>query len=194
MGKSIPFGKLACLLTLFLFITSGCAAHKSTNAPPAPATQAASATKEESLSYKGTIGNVSEKAKSFAIQVGPEGKAETMIVKYDGKTRGVEFAKKGDSVTIAYELRDQEPYAISIKPNLAKLPDGVSEIKTAELKSLIDKKADLEIFDSRPESRYAQSHLPGALSVSVEKLAKEQGAALPKNKEKLLIFYCGGPT
>lgn len=194
MDRPIPFAKLAYLLTLLLFFSSGCATQKSTNAPPAPAKQAASATKEESLSYKGTIGNVSEKAKSIAIQVGPEGKAETMIVRYDGKTRGVEFAKKGDSVTIAFELRDQEPHAISIKPNLAKLPDGVSEIKTAELQSLVDKKADLEILDSRPESRYAQSHLPGALSVSVEKLAKEQGAALPKNKEQLLVFYCGGPT
>lgn len=194
MNRPIPFVKLACILTLLFFITSGCAGPKPAKESTTPATSAATTIKKESLTYKGTIGNVSEKAKSIAIQVGPEGKAETMIVKYDGKTRGVEFAKKGDSVTLAYELRDQEPYALSIKPNLAKLPDGVTEIKTAELQSLVDKKADLVILDSRPESRYAQSHLPGALSVSVEKLAKEQAAVLPKNKEQLLVFYCGGPT
>ena len=54
--------------------------------------------------------------------------------------------------------------------------------------------ANLLVIDARPESRYAQSHLPGAVSISVEKMAKEMGAVLPKDKEQMLVFYCGGPT
>ena len=50
------------------------------------------------------------------------------------------------------------------------------------------------LVDCRPEARFAQSHLPGAVSISVDKMAKEQAAVLPKEKDKLLVFYCGGPT
>ncbi len=184
MHTLIHFRRLSLILILLAFITAGCAGQK---APPAPQASQAQA-------YKGVVAGVSEKAKTIAIQVGPEGKAETMMLRFDAKTAGMESAKKGDSVTITYEMRDQDAFALTVKPNLAKLPEGVTEIKTAELQTLLDRKADLLLIDARPESRYAQSHLPNSVSISVEKLAKEKAAVLPKNKEQLLVFYCGGPT
>ena len=194
MNRSLALPKLAIGLILLAFGMAGCADKTPPASPQAAAAAPQAVVKKEAPAYKGTISGVSEKAKTIAIQVGPEGKAETMMLKYDDKTAGVENAKKGDSVTITYAVGDQPPLALSIKPNLAKLPEGVTEIKTAELQTMIDKAADLVLIDARPESRYAQSHLPGAVSISVEKLDKEKAAVLPKNKEQLLVFYCGGPT
>ncbi len=193
MHKPLPLRKLACVLILLSFITAGCAGQKTSGQASAPAAPQA-VTKKVAPAYKGTITGVSEKAETISIQVGPETKAETMMLRYDDKTTGIDSAKKGDSVTIAYEMRDQDAFALSVKPNLAKLPEGVTEIKTGELQALVDKGGNLLVIDARPESRFAQSHLPGAVSISVEKLAKEMGAALPQDKEKMLIFYCGGPT
>lgn len=198
MNRFIPLQKMALGLLLLSFVMTGCAGQKATSSAPQPAAPAAApaqtTAKKDALSYKGIVGDVSKKARTISIAVGPEGKTESMLVLFDDKTKGIEFAKKGDSVTIVYAMRDQQPVAVSIKPNLAKLPQGVTEIKTPELQGLIASKADLVLIDARPESRYAQSHLPGAISVSVEKMAKEMAAALPKEKDKMLVFYCGGPT
>ena len=193
MSRPLPLRKLAFVLALLSFITAGCTSPKTTGLVAAPAAPQIM-TKKETQAYKGTITGLSEKARTIAIQVGPETKAETMMLRYDDKTTGIDSVKKGDSVTIAYEMRDKEAFALAIKPNLAKLPEGVTEIKTGELQTLIGKGGNLLVIDARPESRYAQSHLPGAVSISVEKLAKEMGTVLPQDKEKMLIFYCGGPT
>lgn len=194
MKKFLSFRKMTFAMILLSFITTGCAGQKSKDITAAPAAATKAVEKQQAASYKGTISGVSEKAKTIAIQVGPEGKTETMMLMFDDKTSGMDFAKKGDSVTITYEMRDKDAVALSVKPNLAKLPEGVTEIKTAELQTLLDKNANLLVIDARPESRYAQSHLPGAVSISVEKMAKEMGAVLPKDKEQMLVFYCGGPT
>ena len=50
------------------------------------------------------------------------------------------------------------------------------------------------LVDSRPAARYNQSHLPGAVSIPVPMLEKKQAALLPKDKNELIVFYCGGPT
>lgn len=194
MTKPASLSRLAFVLILLSFIAAGCAGRETTSSAPPAAAAPQTVAKAEAPTYKGTVTGVSEKAKTISISVGPEGKAETMMLRYDDRTSGVDYAKKGESVTITYEKQGQDVIALAVKPNLAKLPEGVTEIRTAELQTLLDKGADLLVIDARPESRYAQSHLPGAVSISVEKLAKEMGAALPKDKEKLLIFYCGGPT
>jgi len=117
-----------------------------------------------------------------------------MMLKFDDKTKGVENAVKGHAAIITFEMRGSTKYATEVKPKLAKLPEGVTEIKTEELQDLMDKHANMFLVDSRPESRYGQSHLPGAVSIPVPLLKEKQAAALPIDKNKLLVFYCGGPT
>lgn len=46
------------------------------------------------------------------------------------------------------------------------------------------------LIDTRPESEYHADHLPGAISVPVDKL-QERRDALPKDKK--LVAYCRGP-
>jgi rhodanese-related sulfurtransferase len=42
--------------------------------------------------------------------------------------------------------------------------------------------------------RYNQGHLPGAVSIPVPMLKEQKEAVLPKDKDALIVFYCGGYT
>ena len=53
---------------------------------------------------------------------------------------------------------------------------------------------DVMIIDARPKrAKYDKGHIPGAISISDSKFDK-MTAKLPKDKNALLIFYCGGAT
>ena len=188
MTKFIPFFIMAS------FLVTGCeypAQYTTTAAKP---TATAAAKKAGGPVYKGSVKGKSNKAKSISIVVGKGEKAKTIMVKFDDKTKGVEHASPGHASIIAYEMRNGEPWATVIKPKLAKMPPGVTEIKTAELQSLMEKKTDFLLIDARPGKRYAAGHMSGAKSLSVPDYKTKAASVLPKNKDKLLIFYCGGPT
>lgn len=176
-----------------LFTFTGCAEQKSQTATAVKPTAAKAAPQAENV-LKGKIAGKSNKAKSISITVGKGDKAKTLMVKFDDTTQGLEFAKKGEAAIIKYEVKGKDKFATVIKPKLAKLPAGVTEIKTDELSELYDSNAEMTVIDSRPAGRYAQAHLPNAISIPVPKLKKEKEAVLPANKEQLLVFYCGGPT
>ncbi|MDH3329363.1 MAG: rhodanese-like domain-containing protein [Desulfobulbaceae bacterium] len=184
--KFIP---LCIMLTM---MTWGCSQNKTTALDSSM--KPAVAQKQEENVYKGKIVGKSNKAKTISIEVGKGDKAQTMMVRFDDRTRGTEHAAKGEAAIIAWEMRGSDKYATVIKPKLAKLPDGVAEIKSQELKKLMDSGADLVVVDSRPSGRYAQAHLPGAISIPVEQMPNQGAELLPGDKDKLLVFYCGGPT
>ncbi len=144
--------------------------------------------------YKGSVVGKSNKAKAISIQVGKGDSAKTMLVKFDDQTQGIEFAKKGEAAIITWEQRGEDKFATVIKPKLAKLPPGVTEINVDEMHALIETNTEMTLVDARPTSRYDEAHLPGSISIPVAKLKKQQSAILPDDKDKLLIFYCGGPT
>lgn len=60
------------------------------------------------------------------------------------------------------------------------------------VKKQIDGKADMVVVDSRPKrKKYDKGHIPTAISIpdmSFDKMVDQ----LPANKDKLLVFYCGG--
>lgn len=187
--KILGFVPLCLMVALVNF---GYAADHEPKQTTTPQTQQA-AQKEENV-YTGEIVGQSEKAKSISIEVGKGDAAKTMMLKFDDQTKGVEHAVKGHAAIISFEVRGNDKYATEIKPKLAKLPEGVTEIKTEEMQELIKNRTDLLLVDSRPASRYGQSHLPGAVSIPVPLLEEKQAAALPEDKNTLLVFYCGGPT
>ncbi len=188
MVKFIPFVIMAS------FLMTGCNQNTSNTTAaikPAVTTQAQ---KPMGPKYKGKISGKSNKAKSISIVVGKDKEAKTIMVKFDDNTKGVEHASKGHAAIIFYEMRDGQPWATIIKPKLAKLPQDVTEIKTDELKSLIDSKADYTLIDARPAKRYASSHIPGAISIDTKAYKDKAASLLPTDKNKLLLIYCGGPT
>ena len=188
MTKLIPFFIMAS------FLVTGCnqdTSSTTTAAKPAISTQAK---KQTGPVYKGKVVGKSNKAKSISIQVGKGKEAKTVMVKFDDNTKGVNHASKGHASIIFYEMRDGQPWATVVKPKLAKMPKGVTEIKTDELLAMIDKKADIVLIDARPGKRYAASHVPGAINIGTKAYKKKAASLLPKDKNKLLITYCGGPT
>lgn len=88
------------------------------------------------------------------------------------------------------------------KPGLPALPKGASVITVDEVKALVAKGPEAGnylMFDSRPASRFHSGTIPTSLmlpSGEQEKLDKEgkAPALLGPDKNKLLVFWCGGPT
>lgn len=190
--KRILYGVV--LLLAATSLVTGCAQQGRNTANQAKSTEKpVVAAKQTGPVYKGRVVGRSNKAKTLSIQVGKGKKAKTIMVKFDDQTKGLEFATKGHGVIVSYEKQGKDIYAKSIKAKLAKLPQGTSLIKYEELSSLINDNVDFELVDSRPAARYGQGHLPGAISIPVCEMQELVGL-LPKHKDKLLIFYCGGPT
>ncbi len=187
------FTRVSAVLFVVAFMLSGCAQPSGQQTPSSTNAAVTTSKKSKGPVYKGRVVGKSVKAKTISIQVGKGKKAQTIMVKFDQKTTGVEHAGKGHGVIISYEKRGKEIYAKSIKPKLAKLPKGVALIKIDELKKMVDKGEDHVLVDSRPAARYGQSHLPGAISIPVCEMQELIGL-LPKKKDTPLIFYCGGPT
>jgi len=158
----------------------------------ARAEEKAAAAKEENV-YKGAVTGVSNKAKTISIKVGDK----TEMVKFTDDTQGLEYAKEGEAAIIEFERRGTDKIATVIKPKLAKLPAGVTEMQPEELAALValgPEQGNYVLIDSRPAARFEEGAIPTALSMPVPKLEKSGQELLPADKGKLLIFYCGGPT
>lgn len=183
--KLLPFALMLALLA------AGCAQQtgSTAKAPPQQAAQQA-----DPNVYTGPISGKSNKAKTISITVGKGDAAKDVMVRFDDNTEGIEYAKKGEAAIINWEQRGDEKFATSIKPKLAKLPEGVIEVKAEELYKMISDHVPMFLVDSRPELRYDQGHLPSAVSIPVPLLKEKKAKVLPKDKDQLIIFYCGGYT
>ena len=191
--KSKRFLGMAAAVVMLSFLFYGC--NKNVPKTTETAKPSAAATQQKSSNvYKGPIVGKSNKAKTISITVGKGAEAKTMMVRFDDSTVGIEHAKKGEAAIINWQQRGDDRFATVIKPKLAKLPEGVTEIKAEELHQMLADKLPLTLVDARPESRFDQAHLPGSLSIPVPKLKKMKAEVLPADKDKLLIFYCGGYT
>lgn len=149
---------------------------------------------------KGSITNISQKAKTIALTKSSD--KSFFLLKFSDETKlsGVtstkEFAE-GEAIIVKFTTVNGENIATSLAKALVKLPEGLKEIKTKELSELLAAKNNLLVIDSRPHVRYEESHIPGAISVPYSDLVKlgDEGAKLlEKYKDRQLIFYCGGTT
>jgi rhodanese-related sulfurtransferase len=77
-------------------------------------------------------------------------------------------------------------------PGWMKVPGNFAAVSTQWVKQQVEAKADLVLIDSRPkQAKYDQGHIPGAISIPDTYFTK-QAAQLPDDKNKPLVFYCGG--
>ena len=185
--------KFIPLVLMLALIMSGCAQQTGTTSTTQEA-QMEVVEKQDPFLYKGPVEGRSNKAKTISITVGQGDAAKTMMVRFDDQTEGLEYAKKGEAAIIRWEQRGEDKYATVIKPKLAKLPEGISEIQTEELYKMVQDHVTMVLADSRPAMRYNQGHLPGAVSIPVPLLKEQKEAVLPKDKNALIVFYCGGYT
>lgn len=147
---------------------------------------------QDDLAAIGKVLGLSQKARTITIEDKNFG---LVMVKFNDDTKGLEYAQKGEAAIVKYKVAGDDKIATVIKPKLAKLPKGVSEIMPDELAAIIADKTDYLLIDSRPGKPYAAGHIPTAISIPVDKLKNEGVALLPAaDKNKLLVFYCGGLT
>ncbi|MDH3882759.1 MAG: rhodanese-like domain-containing protein [Desulfobacterales bacterium] len=73
-----------------------------------------------------------------------------------------------------------------------KVAGNYAGVSTDWVQKQIDKKTDMALIDSRPKrKKYDKGHIPTAISIPDTQFDK-MTAELPQDKDKLLVFYCGG--
>ena len=153
----------------------------------------------ESKTIKGKITNISQKAKTIVLS----GKdSEFSLLKFTDKTtlKGADSItdfKEDEAIIAIYTQAGGENIATSLEKDVVKLPEGIQEIKTDELAGLIASDKNVVIIDARPDVKYDEGHIPGAVSIPFSKLVAmgDDGAQLfTPFQDKQLIFYCGGST
>lgn len=142
---------------------------------------------------RGTIGNISNRAETFAINTGA-----VWTVKFgdDTKLRGwgqpLTKIPKEKEIAVTYVEKDGQLYAKSVS---VKQPAVVPPEKLMSTSQMIDhvQKGDAFIVDSRPAARFYEGAIPGAINIYDAEFDKNI-SKLPADKGKLLVFYCAGPT
>jgi rhodanese-related sulfurtransferase len=74
------------------------------------------------------------------------------------------------------------------------LAGEVKQVGFAEVKALLEKtpaEGGYLVIDARPEIKYFEGHLPGAVNLPWQEM-RERLAELPAQKQTRLVFYCGG--
>lgn len=153
----------------------------------------------ETKTIQGKIANISQKAKTLALATAD---GQFFLMKFTDATvfkggAATDF-KEDEAIVALYTMAGDENIAASIEKDVVKLPEGIAEIKTAELaKRLTTGDANTVIIDSRPAVKFDEGHIPGAVSIPLAKLmaAGDDGAKLlAPYQDRQLIFYCGGST
>ncbi len=151
------------------------------------------------VEIKGQVKSVSNKAKAVSVTV--EGKG-VVLIKFDDATEFVNFKETKEigpptGVLVKYKTVGPDQVATLIKKDLVTLPPGVTEIKTDELAELVTKgpvAGNYCLIDSRPAKVAAAELVPTAVSIPVTVMDEKGEKALTCSKDKVMIFYCGGPT
>ena len=80
--------------------------------------------------HTGKIDSLSRKAGTIFLIVDTGAGAQTVVVRFDDATSGVDELSQGHFVTVEYELRKGETYATKVQRVLATLPKGVADLDT----------------------------------------------------------------
>ncbi|MBI5633113.1 MAG: hypothetical protein HZA15_06510 [Nitrospirae bacterium] len=148
---------------------------------------------------RGTLVSVSEKFKTINVQVGQK---LVWIINYgeDLKITGADkllSISKDKEIGIRFTGDEKKPYAVSlaVKPPAKVAPDKlVTAEEMSRLMAMGPEKGGYLLVDSRPKPRFNESHIPHAVSLDNTKFDELKDKILPKEKDKLIIFYCGGVT
>ncbi|RLB30634.1 MAG: hypothetical protein DRH11_14540 [Deltaproteobacteria bacterium] len=137
----------------------------------------------------------SRKAKSIQVKIN----GGMQLVKYTPETSvknvpNVKALKAPIPIRVHYRKVGNDLVATKIvaKPKM-KVPEK-QLMKTEELARLValgPKKGGYTLVDSRPGIKFAEGHIPTSISIPFPKMSKMKDR-LPKDKNSLLIFYCGG--
>lgn len=147
---------------------------------------------------RGTLVSVSEKFKTVNVAVG----SLVWVVKYGDDLKLVGADKlsgvsRDKEIGVTFKGEEKNPYAVSlsVKPPAKVAPEKL--ISVDEMAKLVEagpEKGNFVLVDSRPTPRYNEGHIPYAVSMPLDKFDALKDKLLSKEKDRLLVFYCGGVT
>ena len=151
----------------------------------------------EANQIRGRLTAKSRKAKTMQIFVGKG----TWTVNFNDSTeldgaKAITKIKKNKEVLVDFVKQGNTYVASSV---VVKQPATIPPkwiLDVAGMKKLLKKSPDegnYSLYDARPGKLFPGGHLKGAISNYDGKFAKNVGK-LPKDKDRLVVFYCGGPT
>lgn len=158
----------------------------------------------QSDALRGKLGKVSEEFSTMQIKVGNL----VWIVNYDDKTSVVKGEKragaddvkkipKGKEVLVSFSGGEAKPLAteVSIKQPY-KVPENqkITNDEVAKLVSMGPEKGQYALIDARPTGAFLGGHIPTAISLPFDNFEESCSVVLPEDKDRLIVFYCGGPT
>jgi hypothetical protein len=195
MGRKIGvFGILAAALTICLLP----GAWAATDTTPMVQNNCMNCHQKLGKMKNVIAGNMSSKSmEANSIQMKINNRLE--MVKFTPETKisnvpDLKSLKGGMAMRVHYELKGSDRVAkkIVVKPKIKVSPEQLINVK--ELTKLIEmgpEKGAYTLVDSRPGPGYLKGHLPTAISIPFPKM-KEMLDKLPKDKDRLVIFYCQG--
>ncbi len=143
----------------------------------------------------GNLSSKSMKAKSIQMKINQD----LELVKFTPETKvknipDMEALKGTPAMRVHYKQvgKDKVATEIVVKPKI-KVPDD-QLMQVEELVDLVAKGPEnggYTLFDSRPPTGYSKGHIPTAVSLPFAKMT-EMEDKLPKDKNRLIIFYCEG--
>jgi len=140
---------------------------------------------------KGKVKSIALKASVLSLVVEGQG---VVVVPWNQATVFVNAAApkdvRPDELVVVDRPSPGAP-ARSITRVVAKVPEGIKSLRTDEVAGLVGQAV---IIDSRPASKFAEGHIPGAVNVPWAELEKQGASLLPADKAKPVVFYCGGVT
>ena len=144
---------------------------------------------------RGKLQSVSRKAKTMQIFMG----SATWQVTYDAATEldgAKAFNKIGKDKEVAVSYAKRGNIYVATEVGVKQAADIPVEwiIDAKGMADLISKnKGKLALYDARPGKFFPQGHIEGAVS-NYDAMFDKNIAKLPKDKDQLVVFYCGGPT
>jgi len=146
---------------------------------------------------RGKLKSISRKANTLQVFMGPA----TWQLNFDKNTdldgaKAMNKIGKNKEILVSYTRNGDSLLATSVvvKQPASIPPDWIIGVK--EMKKLVKlgpKKGNYSLYDARPGKFFPAGHLAGAISNYDAKFNKNI-KLLPKDKNKLVIFYCGGAT
>jgi hypothetical protein len=147
---------------------------------------------------RGNLFGISEKFKTVQVSVG----SLIWVIKYgdDLKLAGAEklaAIPKEKEIAVTFTGGEKTPYAVSLSVKQPAKVAAEKLVSAEELSTLLaggPERGKFLLIDSRPAPRYAEGHIIHAVSMPQPSFETLKDKILPKDKDILLIFYCGGVT
>jgi hypothetical protein len=153
---------------------------------------------------RGNLGKVSPEFSTLQVKAGNI----VWIVKYDDKTSVINGDKTSGADTlkdlpinkeilVSYSGGESKPLATEIAVKQPyKVPDEqkITNDEVVKLVSMGPEKGQYTLIDARPSGAFLSGHIPTAISLPFDNFEESCSVVLPEDKNRLLVFYCGGPT